>query len=238
MTIPSRAPARRALPVFIPAISVFRSFHAHFRLGLEFVMVLELRITGEGAIQLVVLMHGFGVLDVFVKVEGVFLVHLRREGGVGFLRALPGAAFVVQVAGVAALFKGEVLSGIGQVLARGGLLRFLIGRTRFAVDAAILGTRTMAGFAAHAGQELAGIFNRVAAFLAPAVHVAAHAILVLGVVLGRIELGLLLGLGLGVGLQGFHCLGVRRVSPLFGLALVTGTAFLPAFKRFGSRTAG
>ena len=38
-------------------------------------MVLELRLAGEGAVQLVVLVHGLGVLDVLVKVEGVFLVH-------------------------------------------------------------------------------------------------------------------------------------------------------------------
>ena len=84
-------------------------------------MVLELRITREGAVQFVMLVHGLGVLDVFVEVEGVFLVHFRGEGGVGFFRALPRRAFVVQVAGVAAFFKAEVLSGIGQCLARGGL---------------------------------------------------------------------------------------------------------------------
>jgi hypothetical protein len=53
-------------------------------------MVLELRISREDAVQLVVLVHGLGILDVFVKVEGVFLVYLGGERGVGFLRALPG----------------------------------------------------------------------------------------------------------------------------------------------------
>ena len=42
----------------------------------------------------------------------------------------------------------------------------------------------MAGFAAYAGGELARVLNGVAAFLAPAVDVTAHAVLVLGVVLG------------------------------------------------------
>ena len=117
--------ARAAFPP-----SVLRAFLAHFGLGLEVVMVLELRITGEGAVQFVVLVHGLGVLDVLVKVEGVFLVHRGGEGGVGLLGALPRAAFVVQVAGVAAFFKAEVLSGIRQGLARCGLLRFLVGRAR------------------------------------------------------------------------------------------------------------
>src|SRR5687768_9832136 len=238
ITTPKSVPTRRALPVFMPAMSVFRTFHAHLGAGLEFVVVLELRISSEDAIELVVLVHGLGILDVLVKVEGVFLVHFRGEGGVGFLRALPGAALVVHVAGVAAFFEAEVLTSIGQYLAGGGLLRFFISGAGFAVGAAILGAGSMAGFAAYPGQELARVVNRVAAFLAPAIHVTADTVLVLGVVLGRIELGLLLGFCLGIGLQGVHGLGVRSAAPGFSLALVTGTAFLAAFKRFGSRCAG
>ena len=146
-------------------------------------------------------------------------------------------ALVVHVAGIAAFLEAEVLAGIGQRLAGGGLLRFLESGPGFAVGAAILGAGSMAGFAAYAGQELAGVVNRVAAFLAPAIHMTAYTVLVLGVVLG-IELGFLLGFGLGVGLQRVHGFGVRRIAPGFGLALVTGTAFLAAFKRLGSRAAG
>src|SRR5688500_20144733 len=108
-------------------------------------MVLELRLAREGAVQFVVLVHGLGVLDILVKVEGVFLVHRGGEGGVGLLRTLPRAAFVVQVAGVAAFFKAEVLAGVSQCLARCGLLRLLIGRSRLALTAALLGSGTMAG---------------------------------------------------------------------------------------------
>src|SRR5215217_2381606 len=138
-------------------------------------MVLELGIALEDAVQFVVLVHGLDVLD---KVEGVFLVYSRVIRGVGLLDALPGRAFIVHVAGIAALFKGKVLSGIGQYLPRTGLLRFLIGRPCLAVGAAILGAGSMARFAAHAGQELAGVIKRVAPFLAPAVDMAAYAILV------------------------------------------------------------
>ena len=93
-------------------------------------MELELRIPFEGAVQFVVLMHGFDVLDVFVEVEGVFLVHLRGERGVGLLGALPARAFIVQVAGVAGFFEGEVLSRFRQGRTRRSLLRFLVGRSR------------------------------------------------------------------------------------------------------------
>ena len=164
-------------------------------------MVLELGLAGEGAVQFVVLVHGLGVLDVLVKVEGVFLVHRGGEGGVGLLGALPRAAFVVQVAGVAAFFKAEVLSGIGQGLARGGLLRFLVGGACLAVGAAILGAGPMAGFAAYAGGELAGVLDGVAAFLAPAVDVAAYAVLVLGVVFLGSSLAFFLASALVLGLS-------------------------------------
>src|SRR6185312_11312010 len=236
ITTPKSVPTRRALPVFI-AMSVVRTFLAYLGAGLELIVVLELRFASEDPIELVVFVHGLGVLDVLVKVEGVFLVHVRGEGGVGFLRALPRAALVVHVAGIAAFLEAEVLAGIGQHLAGGGLLRFLESGAGFAVRAAILGAGSMAGFAAYPGQELARVFNRIAAFLAPAIHMTADAVLVLGVVLGRIELGLLLGFGLVVGLQGVHGLGVRRAAEGFGLALVTGTAFLAAFKRLGRRAA-
>ena len=149
-----------------------------------------------------------------------------------------GRAFVVQVAGVAGFFKAEVLSGIRQGLARGGLLRFLVGRACLAVGAAILGAGPVAGFAAYPGGEFAGVVKGVAAFLAPAVNVTAHAVLVLGVVFLGIQLGLLLGLSLGVGLERVHGLGVGGVAPGFSLALVTGTAFLATFKRLRGRAGG
>ena len=201
-------------------------------------MVLELRLTGEGAVQFVVLVHGLGILDVLVEVEGVFLVYLRGEGGVGLLGALPSRAFIVQVAGVAGLFKGEVLSGIRQGLARGGLFRFLVGRACLAMGAAILGAGPVAGFAAYPGGEFVGVVKGVAAFLAPAVNVTAHAVLVFGVVFLGIQLGLLLGFSLGVGLERVHGLGVGGIAPGFSLALVTGTAFLATFKRLRGRAGG
>src|SRR3954452_5119342 len=164
-------------------------------------MVLELRIPGEDAVQLVVLVHGLGVLHILVEVEGVFLVHFRGKRGVGFLGTFPWRALVVQVAGIAAFFKAEVLPSIGQCLTPGGLLRFLVGRARLALCAPILGARSMTRFAAHARHELVGIVHGIAAFLAPAVHMAAHTGLVLGVIFLGVELGFLLGLGLGVGLE-------------------------------------
>ncbi len=96
----------------------------------------------------------------------------------------------------------------------------------------------MAGFAANASQEFVGVFHGVAAFLAPAVYVTAYAVLVLGVIFLGIQLGFLLGLGLGVGLERVHGFGMGRISPGFGLALVTRTAFLAAFKRLRSRASG
>ena len=50
--------------------------------GLEVVVILELRLASKGAVQFVMLVHGLGVFDVFVEVEGVFLVHFRGERGV------------------------------------------------------------------------------------------------------------------------------------------------------------
>src|SRR6476661_2690962 len=197
ITIPSSAPVSRVPPALIAILVLYRSLLANLCLGLEVVMVLELRIPGEGAVELVMLMHGLDILDILVKVEGVFLVHSRVIGGVGLLDALPAGAFIVHVAGIAGLFKGKILPGFRQRRARGGLLRFLEGRTRFAVYAPVLRARSMARFAAHAGQELAGVVNRVAAFLAPAVNMAANTVLVLGVVLFRIKLGFLLGFLLG-----------------------------------------
>src|SRR5665213_2865014 len=193
-------------------------------------MVLERRIALEGAVQFVVLVHGLGVLDVLVKVKGVFLVHFRGEGGVGLLGTLPRRALVVQVAGVAGFFKLEVLSGIRQGLPWGGLLGFLVGRTRLAVYAPVLGARPVTGFATDSGHEFAGILHGIAAFLAPAVNVTAYAVLVLGVVF--------LGFGLGVGLERVHGLGMGGLSPGFSLALVAGTAFLATFERLCARTGG
>ena len=135
-------------------------------------------------------------------------------------------------------FKFEVLARFRQGRTGCGLLRFLIGRARLAVHATVFGARPVAGFAAYTTSEFAGVLYGVAAFLAPAVNVTTHAVLVLGVVFLGIELGLLLGFSLGVGLERVHGLGMGGLSPGFSLALVAGTAFLATFKRLSGRAGG
>src|SRR3989338_4024069 len=135
------------------------------------------------------------------------------------------------MAGCAGALVIEILAGRDKRFSWSGFGSFLEFLLRLAVLIAIASAGAVAGFAADRTQRLGAARRRpnlVASGLAETGAMAAEAVLVLGVVLGRVELGLFLDFRFGAGLQRLECLGMRGRRPGFAVNVVAFRAGLDA----------
>src|SRR5690606_7994437 len=86
------------------------------------------------------------------------------------------------------------------------------------------------GFTTNRRQHFFRLLYRVAAFFSPTIHVTADAVFVLRIVFVRIQASFDFCFLALACLERFHGVGMRRISPRFGLGFVAGTAFLTPFK--------